>query len=299
MKKKITAKSVKNFIIDYAIIILGCIIYAVSVALFSSPNDIAPGGVMGLSILINHLFPMLPIGILSMVLNVPLFIWGGIEIGWKYLSRSLSATIISSLMIDAFELDFIANLVKPYTGNPLLVCIFGGILCGAGMSLIFYRGGSTGGTDIVSRIMHKKKPHVSLGKFMLICDAFVVAAAAIVYGNIENALYAIIFIFVGTKVVDTIVYGFARNNGKLLFIVTSHYEEVTELILRDIDRGVTLLDAQGGYNKDEKKVVLCAVRPNQVHQTTVLVHSVDPNAFVIVTTAGTISGEGFENDGLS
>lgn len=299
MKKKLTFKEVKTFIVDYAIILAGCLIYAVSMALFSSPNDIAPGGVMGISILINHLLPMLPIGILSLVLNVPLFIWGGIEIGWKYLSRSLSATVISSLMIDAFELKFIADIIKPYTGNPLLVCIFGGILCGAGMSLIFNRGGSTGGTDIISRIMHKKKPHVSLGKFMLICDAFVVVAAAVVYGNIENALYAIVFIFVSSKIVDIIVYGFARNNGKLLFIVTAHYEEVTELILRDIDRGVTLLNAQGGYNKDDKKVILCAVRPNQVHQTTVLVHSVDPNAFVIVTTAGTISGEGFESDGLS
>ena len=299
MKKKLTAHTVKTFVIDYLIIILGCFIYAISMALFSSPNDIAPGGVMGISILINHLLPALPIGILSLVLNIPLFIWGGLEIGWKYLSRSLSATVISSLMIDAFELPFVANFVKPYTGNPLLVCIFGGILCGAGMSLIFNRGGSTGGTDIVSRIMHKRKPHVSLGKFMLICDAFVVAAAAVIYGNIENALYAIVFIFVSSKIVDTIVYGFARNNGKLLFVITAHHEEVTELILKDIDRGVTLLNAQGGYNKDDKKVILCAVRPNQVHQTTVLVHSVDPNAFVIVTTAGTISGEGFESDGLS
>ena len=299
MKKKLTAKSVRNFLIDYAIIILGCFIYAVSVALFSSPNDIAPGGVMGISILINHVLPMLPIGILSLVLNVPLFIWGGIEIGWKYLTRSLSATVISSLMIDAFELPFISNLIKPYTGNPLLVCVFGGILCGTGMSLIFNRGGSTGGTDIVSRIMHKKKPHISLGKFMVLCDAVVVAAAAIVYGNIENAFYAIVFIFASSKIVDIIVYGFARNNGKLLFIVTAHYDEVTELILKEVDRGVTLLNAQGGYNKDDKKVILCAVRPNQVHQTTVLVHSIDPTAFVIVTTAGTISGEGFESDGLS
>ena len=299
MKKKLTAKSVRNFLIDYAIIILGCFVYAVSVALFSSPNDIAPGGVMGISILINHVLPMLPIGILSLVLNVPLFIWGGIEIGWKYLTRSLSATVISSLMIDAFELPFISNLIKPYTGNPLLVCVFGGILCGTGMSLIFNRGGSTGGTDIVSRIMHKKKPHISLGKFMVLCDAVVVAAAAIVYGNIENALYAIVFIFASSKIVDIIVYGFARNNGKLLFIVTAHYDEVTELILKEVDRGVTLLNAQGGYNKDDKKVILCAVRPNQVHQTTVLVHSIDPTAFVIVTTAGTISGEGFESDGLS
>ncbi len=299
MEKKLTLKAVKNFVIDYAIILAGCFIYAVSVALFSSPNDIAPGGVMGISILINHLLPMLPIGILSLALNIPLFIWGGIEIGWKYLYRSLSATVISSLMIDAFELEFVASFIKPYTGNPLLVCVFGGILCGAGMSLIFNRGGSTGGTDIVSRIMHKRKPHISLGKFMVLCDAVVVAAAVVVYGNIENAFYAIVFIFASSKIVDIIVYGFARNNGKLLYVITSHYEEVTELILRDIDRGVTLLDAQGGYNKDEKKVIMCAVRPNQVHQTTVLVHSVDPNAFVIVTTAGTISGEGFESDGLS
>lgn len=299
MEKKLTLKAVKNFVIDYAIILAGCFIYAVSVALFSSPNDIAPGGVMGISILINHIFPVLPIGILSLALNIPLFIWGGIEIGWKYLYRSLSATVISSLMIDAFELEFVASFIKPYTGNPLLVCVFGGILCGAGMSLIFNRGGSTGGTDIVSRIMHKRKPHISLGKFMVLCDAVVVAAAVVVYGNIENAFYAIVFIFASSKIVDIIVYGFARNNGKLLYVITSHYEEVTELILRDIDRGVTLLDAQGGYNKDEKKVIMCAVRPNQVHQTTVLVHSVDPNAFVIVTTAGTISGEGFESDGLS
>lgn len=299
MEKKLTLKAVKNFVIDYAIILAGCFIYAVSVALFSSPNDIAPGGVMGISILINHIFPVLPIGILSLALNVPLFIWGGIEIGWKYLYRSLSATVISSLMIDAFELEFVASFIKPYTGNPLLVCVFGGIFCGVGMSLIFNRGGSTGGTDIVSRIMHKRKPHISLGKFMVLCDAVVVAAAVVVYGNIENAFYAIVFIFASSKIVDIIVYGFARNNGKLLYVITSHYEEVTELILRDIDRGVTLLDAQGGYNKDEKKVIMCAVRPNQVHQTTVLVHSVDPNAFVIVTTAGTISGEGFESDGLS
>ena len=299
MKKNFTAKSVRTFILDYLIIILGCFVYAISVALFSSPNDIAPGGVVGISILINHLLPMIPIGVLSLVLNIPLFIWGGIEIGWKYLSRSLSATVISSLMIDAFELEFVKNLVKPYTGNPILVCIFGGILCGAGMSLIFNRGGSTGGTDIVSRIMHKRKPHVSLGKFMLVCDAVVVAAAVAIYGNIENALYAIVFIFASSKIVDVIVYGFARNNGKLLFIVTAHYDEVTELILKEIDRGVTLLNAQGGYNKDDKKVILCAVRPNQVHQTTVLVHSIDPSAFVIVTTAGTISGEGFESDGLS
>ena len=299
MKKKLTAKSVRTFIFDYLIIILGCFVYAISVALFSSPNDIAPGGAVGISILINHLLPMIPIGVLSLVLNIPLFIWGGIEIGWKYLTRSLSATVISSLMIDAFELEFVKNLVKPYTGNPILVCIFGGILCGAGMSLIFNRGGSTGGTDIVSRIMHKRKPHVSLGKFMLVCDAVVVAAAVAIYGNIENALYAIVFIFASSKIVDVIVYGFARNNGKLLFIVTAHYDEVTELILKEIDRGVTLLNAQGGYNKDDKKVILCAVRPNQVHQTTVLVHSIDPSAFVIVTTAGTISGEGFESDGLS
>lgn len=292
-KKSILEKFDRMFFADYLIIFVGCILYALSVVLFTSPNNIAPGGIIGISTMINFAFPFLPIGTMTLVLNVPIFLWGGLALGWKYLGRSLLGSTVSSLLMDLFNVFVDKGYMSPYSGDGMLVAIFGGLLCGVGLALIFYRGGSTGGTDIVSRIMHEKMPHVSQGNFILLVDALVVGVSAFVYGNIENALYAAICIFMNSKLIDTVLYGMSRNNGKLLFIVTSKYDDVTEAILSKIDRGVTLLDAEGGYQRDDKKVLLCAVRPQQVHRTNVLVHEIDPNAFVIITTANTIKGRGF------
>lgn len=278
---------------DIFIIFAGCVIYALSIVLFISPNNIAPGGVIGISTMINYAFDFLPLGTMSLILNIPIFIWGWIVLGWKYLSRSLICTALSSVLMDVFNYVITLGYLRPYTGDGLLVSVFGGLLCGAGLALIFYRGGSTGGTDIVSRILHRKAPHVSQGNFMLAVDAAVVIVSAFVYGNIENAFYAIICIFVMSRAIDTILYGVSRNNGKLLFVVTSKYDEVTDTILRRVDRGVTLLKAEGGFRRDNKRVILCAVRSNQVHLTNQLVHQIDPDAFIIVTTASAIKGKGF------
>ncbi len=294
MKKRNRAKRPDRVTFtDVLIIFAGCIIYALSVVLFTSPNNIAPGGVIGISTMINYAFDFLPLGTLTLVLNIPLFIWGGIALGWKYLTRSIVCSAFSSVLMDFFNFVIHKGYITPYTGDGLLVSVFGGLLCGAGLALIFYRGGSTGGTDIVARIMHVKAPHISQGNFMLFVDALVILVSAFVYGNIENALYAIICIFVMSKAIDTILYGVSRNNGKLLFVVTSKYDEVTDTILRRVDRGVTLLKAEGGFRRDDKRVILCAVRPNQVHLTNQLVHQIDPDAFVIVTTASAIKGRGF------
>lgn len=287
------SKNVRSLIVDYLIILLGCILYALSVVLFTSPNNIAPGGIIGVSTMLNYTFDFLPIGTLTLVLNIPIFLWGGIALGWRYLGKSLSASVVSSLLMDFFNVLIDKGLLAPYKGDGMLVSIFGGLLCGVGLAFIFYRGGSTGGTDIVARIMHEKMPHVSHGNFILLVDAMVITVSAFVYGNIENALYAAICIFMNSKLIDTVLYGVSRNNGKLLFIVTGEYDKVTEAILEKIDRGVTLLKAEGGFRKDDKRVLLCAVRPQQVHRTNVLVHEIDPNAFVIVTTANAIKGRGF------
>ena len=293
MKKTFIDKFDRIFFIDYLIIFVGCVLYALSVVLFTSPNDIAPGGVIGISTMINHAFDFLPIGTLNLALNIPIFLWGGIAIGWRYLGKTLLASTVSSLLMDFFNIFIDKGLISPYRGDGMLVAIFGGLLCGVGLALIFYRGASTGGTDIVSRIMHDKLPHLSMGNFILLIDAMVVSASAFVYGNIEHALYAAICIFMCSKLIDTVLYGVSRNNGKLLFIVTSKYDDLTDAILSRIDRGVTILDAQGGFQRDDKKVLLCAVRPQQVHHTNVLVHEIDPDAFVIITTANTIKGRGF------
>ena len=294
MKKRLQAVLPdKMFFADYVIMLFGCILYAASVVLFTSPNNIAPGGIIGISTMLNYLFDFLPIGTMTLVFNIPVFLWGGFALGWKYLGKSLYASIVSSLLMDFFNALIDKGFFSAYTGDGMLVSIFGGLMCGAGLALIFYRGGSTGGTDIASRILHERMPHISQGSFILLVDVVVVTISAFVYGNIENALYAIICIFVNSKVIDVVLYGMSRNNGKLLFIITSKYDEVTDAILNRIDRGVTLLDAQGGFRRDNKKVLLCALRPQQVHRTGVIVREIDPDAFVIITTATAIKGRGF------
>lgn len=291
--KKAVSKKIRNAVADCLIIFVGCVLYAVSIVFFTAPNNIAPGGVIGVSTMLNYVFPFLPIGTLTLVLNIPIFLWGGFAIGWKYLGKSVACSAVSSVLMDFLDVLIDKGILTPYLGDGMLVAIFGGLLCGVGLALIFYRGGSTGGTDIVARIMHEKLPHFSQGNLILFIDALVITVSAFVYGNIENALYAAICIFMNSKLIDTVLYGMSRNNGKLLFIVTSEYEKVTDAILEKIDRGVTLLKAEGGFRRDDKRVLLVAVRPQQVHRTNVLVHEIDPNAFVINTTANAIKGRGF------
>ncbi len=274
-------------IADYMIIFVGAVLYAASVNTFTSPNNIAPGGLTGVGTMLNHLFS-LPIGVMILVLNIPLFIWGAIENGKKFLTKTIIATVFVSVIIDVM-----APFSYKYEGDTLLASIFGGLLSGVGLALIFFRGGTTGGTDIIARNIHKHFPHVSMGTVILAADAVVFIAAAFTYHSIESALYAVITVFVSTKVIDTVIYGVAHDNGKLMFIITDKYEELSQEIMDRIGRGVTQLDAHGAYNNDSKKVLLCAVRPSQVHKTKVLVNSIDENAFIVVTTANAISGKGF------
>lgn len=281
MKKVFTA------IFDYIIIFIGASLFAISVNMFTSPNNIAPGGLTGISTMLNHLFS-LPIGIMILVLNIPLFILGAVECGRSFLLKTIVATVFVSVLIDTT-----APITYQYSGDTLLAAIFGGLFAGAGLALIFFRGGSSGGTDIISRVVHKHYPHISMGTVGLVCDLIVFIAAAIVYQSIESALYAIITKFVSSKVVDAMIYGTAHDNGKLMFIITDKYEQLSHIIIDKVGRGVTELDAHGAYNNDNKRVLMCAVRPSQVHKIKTLLKSVDENAFIIVTTATAISGKGF------
>lgn len=274
-------------ITDYLLIFVGAVLYSASVDIFTSPNNIAPGGLTGVATMLNHLFS-LPIGAMILVLNIPLFIWGAIENGKKFLTKTIIATVMVSVVIDVM-----AAIPFKYEGDTLLASIFGGLLSGLGLAFIFYRGGTTGGTDIVARNVHKHMPHISMGTVILCADAVVFVAAALVYQSIESALYAVITVFVSTKVIDNVIYGIAHDNGKLMFIVTDKYEQLSSMIIEKVGRGVTLLDAHGAYSNDDKKVLLCAVRPSQVHKTKALVTSFDENAFIIVTTANAINGNGF------
>lgn len=272
---------------DLVSYIVGSILLAVSIDMFTAPNHIAPGGVSGISTMINYL-TKLPIGTMSLILNIPIFIWAFIELGMEGVAKSLIATVISSVAIDA-----ISPMVQPYNGNPMLASIFGGVLQGIALALVFMRSATTGGTDLIARLLGRHVRFISIGKLMLCVDGVIVAASAVVYHSIENAMYAVITIFVCSKLIDTILYGTDIGTGKVLFIISSKSDEIADDILSDVDRGVTVLKSRGAYSGREGEVLLCAVRRFEVSKVKDIVHSIDKRAFIIVGEAGEITGEGF------
>ena len=274
---------------DYLVIFAGAVLYGISVAMFTSPNNVAPGGLTGVATMLNYMFS-LPIGIMIFVMNIPLFIWGFIENGKGFLTRTLVATALVSVMIDV-----LTPILPAYTGDTILAAGFGGVLNGLGLGLIFYRGGSTGGTDIIALNLHKHFPFISTGTIILVSDILVLLMVFFVYHSIENVLYALLVIFISIKVIDAVSYGTSRGNGKLMFVISDNYEEVSANIMKNLKRGVTYLNGEGAYSGKDKKVIMCAVRPQEAYKITSGIKNVDPNAFIIVTTAGAIKGRGFVN----
>lgn len=279
----------KTLALDALFFIAGALIDSVAVNVFTAPNHIAPGGITGIGTMLNYLFQT-PIGLVNMIINIPIVIWAIVEIGYKLVAKSIAAIIIFSVAIDTMGL-----VLPAYNGNPFLAAIFGGVLEGIGLALVFMRGSTTGGTDMIARLLGKHFRHLSMGKLMMAVDLVIVAASALVYQKLESALYAIIAIFVSTRVIDTLLYGTDSGNGKLYFIISKKSDEIRQRILEDIDRGVTIIPIQGGYSGQEGEMLLCAVRRYEVTKINDIIHSADRDAFVIVGEAGEITGEGFRS----
>lgn len=284
-----TGSRSKTLVLDGLFFVAGALIDAVAVNVFTAPNHIAPGGVTGIGTMLNYLFQT-PIGMVNMLINIPIVIWAIIEIGYKLVAKSIAAIIVFSVAIDTLAL-----VLPAYDGNPFLAAIFGGVLEGIGLALVFMRGSTTGGTDMIARLLGKHFRHLSMGKLMLAVDLIVIAASALVYQKLESALYAIIAIFVSTRIIDTILYGTDSGNGKLYFIISKKSDEIRRRILEDIDRGVTIIPIQGGYSGQDGEMLLCAVRRYEVAKINDIIHTADRDAFVIVGEAGEITGEGFRS----
>ncbi len=279
---------VKGIISDIICFVLGSLIFAISVSTFTAPNDIAPGGVTGIATVLNYLFDT-HIGMMIIMINTPLIIAGFFIIGWRFSMRSVICLLVSSVMIDT--IDIYLPMLK-YTANPLLAAIAGGVLAGAGLSLIYLRGGSTGGTDVAAKILNKYKPHLKLGTAIMIFDLSVVAGATFIYKDIELALLAVITIFLTGMVIDKVMDGL--DMGKLLFIVTNNATEIGSAIMTKMDRGATVLKGEGAYSGEEKKILMCAVRRNEAFRLKQIVYEIDPAAFIMVGDATQIYGEGFK-----
>ena len=282
-------KRVKTILLDLAFMAAGAVVYAVSVNAFTSPNNIAPGGVTGIATMLNYLFST-PIGLVAFLINIPIILWAVVEIGYKLVAKSVAAILLSSVAI-----DLLAPIVPSYQGNMILVALFAGLCEGLGLSLTFLRGATTGGTDMLARLLGRRKPHLSMGKLMLAVDGLIVLASAFVYGSIENAMYACIVIFVSTRLIDSILYGTDVGTGKLFFVMSPKVRQMGDRIIREVDRTVTYLDSHGGYTNEPGETMLCAVRRIEVFQVQAIIREEDRDAFVIVGDAGQITGEGFRS----
>lgn len=267
----------------------GCGIYAVGVNVFITPNRLVPGGVTGVSLLIHHLWPPFPVGAGIFLLNLPLLWVAWRQLGHRFARRTAVATAIASVAI-----DLTAPFLNPYTADPLLAVLFGGVLCGAGLSLVLLRGATTGGTEIVARLIEKKYPHISVGRCMLAVDGVVIAASVPVFGQVQAAMYAVVLVFVSSLVIDEWIGGARRT--RTVLIVTDPTKDLADVLTRRLERGVTVLSAHGAYTGQQRRVLVCAVRPSEVYPLRRLVHDCDPSAFLIVLNSEQVIGTGFQNE---
>ncbi|MBQ7088604.1 MAG: YitT family protein [Clostridia bacterium] len=288
-------ENVTSFLLDLVFIAVGSICYAVAIGMFSAPNNIAPGGLTGVATLLNYLFEWIDIGTATIVMNIPLIIASWFILNKSMVIRTLCGIVISSVLTDLVQpyVDdlFLSSIVQEGGKDPLLVCIFGGALLGLGVGLIMRRGGTTGGSEVISRLFEKKYPHMSVGTLILCVDAVVITLSAIVYGQIENALYAVVFVFVGSQIIDRVVYG--GRSGKMVMILSKKQPEITQAIMTKVNRGVTLLKSQGGYSGQDQQTMLVAVRKDEVFRLRKTVFDIDPDAFLMMLTTDEVRGLGF------
>ena len=271
---------------EYGVITLGCAIYALSFNWFFQPNNISMGGFTGIAQIINHFLPVLPIGVTSIVMNIPLFYLGVRRQGVKLLVSSLYAMSVGSLMLDGMAAVYTFSPME----EPLLACIYGGVLLGVSMGLMLTVGATTGGTELAARLLKYKLRNLSIGRLCLSIDVTVICFYALTFRSVNNALYGIVAMYISSLAMDTVVYG--SLNAKIAYIISGHSGEVAKRLL-DLDLGITLLDGRGGYSGDRKQVLLCAFKRSQFAAVKATVTAIDPNAFIIVCEAHEVLGEGF------
>ncbi|HNW87184.1 MAG TPA: YitT family protein [Candidatus Limiplasma sp.] len=268
----------------YIQIVVGCVLGAMAYPLFLVPNAIAPGGLTGIATILHALFGT-PVGTVSLLMNIPLFLIGYRAMGKVFAFRSLVATILFSLLIDWLPMPVA-------TTDTLLGSLFGGILMGFGLGLILRGGATTGGSDMVARMVHMRFQHISVGAFLFFIDFCVVLAAGF-FIRVESALYAFISIYAGSRVVDLVVQGVDRQ--KACYIITAQTEVVKNKLMAELGRGLTILSAHGGFRGEERPVLLCIVSAQEVSRLKTIVRMEDERAFVFITDAYEVLGEGFRD----
>lgn len=278
-------QSVWQYLKDYAVIALGSVIYSLSFNWFFAPNLVAMGGLTGLAQVINALLPILPVGVLVFVMNIPLFF-----LGWKFIGGRLLVSSLFAMAVSSFAIDILATLHTFAPMEPMLAALCGGAAMGLGLGLVFLKGATTGGTDLIARLLKLKLPWLPMGKLVLLPDLTVIFLVALAFGNVNSALYGLVALFVCTKVMDGVLYG--MDTSKVAYIISEQYRPIADAIIK-LDRGATILHGEGAWSGQEKKVLLVAFKQREIVQIKQIVHEADPVAFLIVCDAHDVLGEGF------
>lgn len=285
-----------NFLARYALITLGCVVYSLGVALFLDANNLASGGVTGIAIMINSLIG-LDVGWLIIIINIPLLILGAVFFGKRFVLSTVYSTVLSSLFIELFTYVF-AKFI-PLTDNMLIVSVVGGALFGLGLGLIFRMGSTTGGTDIIVKILRKKFRSMRTGVISMLIDLAIVLASVFLYKDFELLFYTVISIIVFTICFDWVLYG--GTTAKMVYVIASEdalAEEICRRAMTELDVGATYVSGEGAYTGKRRKVVMCAVKNYLFPKLRDIVRETDKDAFMIVSSAKEIYGEGYRrNDG--
>ena len=274
-----------NIFKQLAFCTVGSVIYAAAVSLFLDPNGIVPGGFTGLAMILGEFVPI-PTGTFTLILNIPLLVIGIFVFGLRFLGTTIYSVAASSIMIDVL-MPF-----GPLTDNLMLASLAGGALMAIGLELVLLQGATTGGTDIVVKLLRRKFRAVSAGRFFLISDGAIVLLSMLVFKNIDAGLYAAVTIIVSSSIMDMIIYG--RDQAKLVIIVSDKNEEIADRILKDLDVGATFLQGSGAYSGSDKKIIMCVVKKWTLPQLMKIVKAVDEKSFSIISTANEVFGEGYK-----
>ena len=280
----------RSKIFNIPVILLGAVCYTVSVVCFIAPGNIPLGGVTGLAVLLGNLFGW-PAGGLTMLFNVPLFLLSWRRLGRRFLLLTLGTVIATSLLLDILKAP-VAALQLTYNGDHLLAALYGGVLGGLGLGLIFSRGATSGGVDILAKLVNDRYEHLSIGRINLVLNGVVILISAAAYRSVEAALYALVVQYVTAVVTDGILVG--MDNASAAFIVTTEPQQTSDAIMTHLHRGVTALPGTGMYSKEPRVTLLCAVRRYELTALKKIVLEADPSAFIILTGAREVLGLGFK-----
>ena len=280
-------KQIWNHIRWLVLTAIGSAVFALGFALFLIPNEINTGGISGLAMILRELLGFGSVGILTLLMNIPLFLIGGLKIGRRFFAGSLVGMVVSSVLMDVF------SVLSFQTPDPLLGGLYGGVICGTGLGLVFLAGASTGGSDIVVRLVKKKYRNLPIGRISIMFDAMVVLLTGVVFRNISKALYSGVVVFVCGQVIDAMVYRF--DYSRVALIVSREHEAIARAIGEKLDRGATYLHGAGSYSGQNMEIVLTVVRKGQLAELKELVMDIDKSAFVIVQEAHQVLGDGFSH----